>query len=143
MVKEQAMASRIDKMWHCIKQIEEILQMPLATFLTKKYVPLFTERCVQIIIEAMTDLGNYIIRKEGLTPAESYADIFRILCRNKILDITLEDELVSLAKLRNVIVHLYVEVDSELLYQLLTEGMDIIKETAKQLVNKIEEIDNR
>ncbi|MGD8868871.1 MAG: DUF86 domain-containing protein [Gemmatimonadales bacterium] len=48
-----------------------------------------------------------------------FADIFRVLRDEGILDTTLAGRLMAMARFRNVLVHLYAEVDDERVLQIL------------------------
>ena len=72
-----------------------------------------------LTIETLLDLGSHVISSEALEPPTSYADIFRVLRDEGILDAPLADHLMAMARFRNVLVHLYAEVDDERVLEIL------------------------
>jgi uncharacterized protein YutE (UPF0331/DUF86 family) len=65
-----------------------------------------------IAIEAI-DICQHVSAKMFSEAPESYASCFAILHEKRILEQPLADELGELARLRNVLVHLYWKVDDE------------------------------
>jgi uncharacterized protein YutE (UPF0331/DUF86 family) len=66
-----------------------------------------------IAIEACIDICQHVSAKMFSEAPESYASCFAILREKRILEQPLADELGELARLRNVLVHLYWKVDDE------------------------------
>lgn len=66
---------------------------------------------VQTSAQICIDLANHVIAADGHRVPRDYGDAFRVLSEVGVLDDGLADRLVSLAGARNLIVHLYAEVD--------------------------------
>jgi uncharacterized protein YutE (UPF0331/DUF86 family) len=86
-----------------------------------------------VAIEAAIDLCNHIITKNNYRPPEDYADTFRVMGEAKFFDGDFVKNLVSMAKFRNRLVHIYWEVDDELLYKILTINLGDIDRFLKEL----------
>lgn len=71
-----------------------------------------------LTVETILDLGSHVISSEGFEPPRSYADIFRILRDEGLLTGELAERLMAMARFRNVLVHLYAEVDEERVMQI-------------------------
>lgn len=72
---------------------------------------------VQTAAQICIDLANHVIAADGHRVPRDYGDDFRVLAEVGVLDDGLADRLVALAGARNVIVHLYAEVDDDRLAQ--------------------------
>lgn len=72
-----------------------------------------------LAIETLLDLGSHVISSEGWEPPGSYADIFRVLRDEGMLDEASADRLMAMARFRNVLVHLYADVDQERVVRIL------------------------
>ena len=72
-----------------------------------------------LAVETLVDLGSHVISSEGFEPPRSYADIFRVLRDEGLLEAPLADRLMAMARFRNVLVHLYAEVDEERVLKIL------------------------
>lgn len=77
---------------------------------------------VQTAAQVCIDLANHVIAAEGHRVPRDYGDAFRVLAEVGVLDDALADRMVALAGARNLIVHLYVEVDDDRLAQAVRDG---------------------
>ena len=64
-------------------------------------------------IEAAIDLTNHIISKNRFRAPQDYADSFRILFEEKLIDKKFSEELCAMARFRNRLVHLYWDIDNQ------------------------------
>lgn len=76
-----------------------------------------------LTVETLLDLGSHVISSEGFEPPSSYADIFRVLGDEGVVDPELAERLMAMARFRNVLVHLYAEVDEERVLRILRESL--------------------
>jgi uncharacterized protein YutE (UPF0331/DUF86 family) len=77
---------------------------------------------VQSAAQVCIDVANHVIASEGHRAPKDYGDAFRVLAEVGVLDEALAERMVSLAGARNVIVHLYAEVDDDRLARAIREG---------------------
>jgi uncharacterized protein YutE (UPF0331/DUF86 family) len=77
---------------------------------------------VQTAAQISIDLANHVIAADGYRPPRDYGDAFRVLAEEGVLDRVLAERMVALAGARNLIVHLYAEVDDERLARAVREG---------------------
>jgi uncharacterized protein YutE (UPF0331/DUF86 family) len=77
---------------------------------------------VQTAAQISIDLANHVIAADGYRPPRDYGDAFRVLAEEGVLDEALAMRMVALAGARNLIVHLYAEVDDERLAKAVREG---------------------
>ena len=81
----------------------------------------FTERTLQITIEAMLDVTHHIISDERFREPDSYADSFVVLSEQKILNEDFLETAKQMAQFRNKLVHGYEKIDPEIVYAIATE----------------------
>lgn len=72
-----------------------------------------------VAIEAAIDLCNHLIIQNDLRLPEDYSDTFRVLGEAKVFPPPSVDSLTQMARFRNRLVHLYWDVDDEVLYSIL------------------------
>lgn len=77
---------------------------------------------VQTAAQICIDLANHVIASDGHRAPRDYGDAFRVLAEVGVLEAALAERMVSLAGARNLIVHLYAEVDDERLARSVREG---------------------
>lgn len=74
-------------------------------------------------IEDVLAVANHVIASEGYrSPAES-ADAFAVLREHDVLDRQLSDRLQAMARFRNLLVHVYAEVDDRRVHRFLQEDL--------------------
>lgn len=72
-----------------------------------------------LAVETVLDLGSHVVSSEGFEPPGSYADIFRVLRDEGLLDHELAERLMAMARFRNLLVHAYADVDEERVLRIL------------------------
>jgi len=82
------------------------------------------ERDFQVAIQAALDIGSIILADQAVWVPRGYKDIFPKLAEIGVLPDDFAQTLIGMAKFRNVLVHLYLEVDLELVYRYLQENLD-------------------
>lgn len=89
--------------------------------------PLFTgtaERHFQVAIQSALDIGQYLLSNLMVKQPSDYSDVFVKLGEVGIVPANFVSRLVDMAKFRNVLVHLYLEVDSRKVYQYIQGNLD-------------------
>ena len=97
------------------------------------------ERTLQMMIETCADIAGHIIADKGFRIPKSYADTFKVLLEEKILDRKLYAVMEKIAKFRNIVVHHYDKIDAEIVTAILKNDLaDFIsyKETIIQFLEK-------
>ena len=77
------------------------------------------ERTLQMMIETCADVAGHIISDKGYRVPATYADTFRVLYENGILNKDLFETMEKMAKFRNIVVHQYEEIDAEIVVLIL------------------------
>jgi|SRR5210317_606910 uncharacterized protein YutE (UPF0331/DUF86 family) len=81
------------------------------------------ERTLQMMIETCADIAGHIIADKGFRIPKSYADTFKVLQEEKILDKKLYAVMEKIAKFRNIVVHHYDKVDAEIVTAILKKDL--------------------
>ena len=81
------------------------------------------ERTLQMMIETCADVAGHIIADKGFRIPKSYADTFKVLLEEKILDRKLYAVMEKIAKFRNIVVHHYDKVDAEIVTAILKKDL--------------------
>jgi len=77
--------------------------------------------CIQLVI----DISCHLVSQDGLGYPESYSDCIKLLHQHGYLSNTLKDPLMSMVGLRNILVHEYVDVNVEELFDFLNQLGDV------------------
>ncbi|HEV8239936.1 MAG TPA: DUF86 domain-containing protein [Thermoanaerobaculia bacterium] len=81
-------------------------------------------RLLHTAIEALIDIANHVIAREGLGIPRSYADTVKILTDEKILPAERKDTFLKMVRFRNRAVHLYDEIDPGEVFSILENDLD-------------------
>ena len=71
----------------------------------------------------------------GFRAPEDYGDTFRVMNEEGALEKDFSDELVNMAKFRNRLVHIYLEVENEQVYEILQDRLDDFKKFIDAISN--------
>jgi uncharacterized protein YutE (UPF0331/DUF86 family) len=81
------------------------------------------ERDLQVAIQAALDIGSMILAEQSVAPAPSYRDVFLRLAEIGIFPHEFAARMARMAQFRNVLVHLYLEVDLQKVYHYLQHNL--------------------
>ena len=81
------------------------------------------ERTLQMMIETCADVAGHIISDKGYRVPATYADTFRVLHENGILNRDLFETMEKMARFRNIIVHHYDNIDTEIVIGILKKNL--------------------
>ncbi|SFF95648.1 Uncharacterized conserved protein YutE, UPF0331/DUF86 family [Desulfotomaculum arcticum] len=86
-----------------------------------------------IAIEAAIDLCNHIIANKMYRTPEDYADTFRVMQEVGVFTEKFTDSLVQMAKFRNRLVHIYWDIDEEMLHTFMQNDLMDLEQVIIQL----------
>ena len=119
MVKPEVIENRIKKLQNYLEKLSELKTINKNEFISDFRNSNSAKYLLQVSIECCLDIANHIIASEKYRSPDDYADSFRVLNEQKIVPDSLIDKLVEMAKFRNRIVHVYWEVDEDLIYDII------------------------
>lgn len=79
---------------------------------------------IQRACEAALDIGQYLIRRDGLGLPQSARDVFRLLASADRIDTDLADSLKRMVGFRNIAVHDYQSMQLPIIIRVITEHLD-------------------
>jgi uncharacterized protein YutE (UPF0331/DUF86 family) len=92
------------------------------------------ERTLQMMIETCLDIANHIVADRGYRVPVSYADIFKVLGENNVLEKKLVDRMEKMAKFRNILVHQYEKIEAEIIVGILKKNLKDFDQFRKAVV---------
>jgi uncharacterized protein YutE (UPF0331/DUF86 family) len=93
---------------------------------------------LQTSIQALLDMGGYIIASLGLRTPDTNAEIIEILSEAGHIPEGKRATYIKMSQFRNRIVHLYNHIDTETLYDILVNELNDIKDFYITLLEVIE-----
>ncbi len=133
MVDLDVLVRRLEKLEQLLRKLRGLQSVDLDTFLEDEDTQAKAERWLQVAVECALDLANHIIAERGWQTPSTYREAFKTLHREGLLEAELASQMADWAGLRNVLVHLYLEIDHRLLHKFLQEELGQIEAFGKTI----------
>ena len=91
------------------------------------------ERNLQLAIESALDIGEVVISSANLDKPEDYRSIILILGKEGVIPMDFAQKFQEAAKLRNILVHMYTEIDTAVMSDVLKNNLDDFEEYARYI----------
>jgi len=127
----------IDDMLQLLDRVKPLTLDQFKADLTVAHAALYR---LQTVFEAMVDVGNHIISAAGMRRAHSREEIMIVLGKEGVLSQRLAEHLRNAMKMRNLIVHGYMEVDLGAVYQVVQTDLNAIREFTTQVSQYIDRV---
>jgi uncharacterized protein YutE (UPF0331/DUF86 family) len=124
---------RLERFNSGIKILEEIRKARKEAFISDLKLLSLAERNIQVCVEFIVDLSNFLIGKLGLKIPENYKESIKRIHEAGVIDDELKNSLIDLVGLRNIIVHMYADIKADLIF----DELDEIVESLKSGVNRL------
>ncbi len=96
------------------------------------------ERNLQLAIESALDIGEVVISSANLDKPEDYRSIIFILGKEGVIPMDFAQKFQEAAKLRNILVHMYTEIDTAVMSDVLENNLDDFEEYARYIAIYLE-----
>ena len=118
----EGLLRRVKRFARAVERLRRLQRVDRRALLADEDALDVLENNARVAIEALLDVGRFIIASKGWEQPSSYRDVARILERHGVLGRGDAELLRSLAGLGNVIVHMYADLD----YEVLAGVLDIL-----------------
>jgi len=108
---------RLDTILERVSRLTSIEQMAEEQFLLDETMQSVAERNLQIIAQAIIDICTHLVAHNHWGSPKAYSDAVKAIAQHNIIETDLAERLIDLVKLRNVLVHIYLDIDSKIVYQ--------------------------
>jgi len=92
-----------------------------------------------IVMEGCISICNHIAVRLGKKVPESYSDCFKIVLELGVISEPLSKKLMKMAKFRNLLTHLYWEVDDKKVYEISKQNLGDIVEFLEEIGSYLKE----
>jgi len=106
-----------------VTQLRELAGVPEAEFLADLKAVNSAKYLLVVACEASIDICNHLAATHGGRAPQDYSDCFRVLEELGIVDRDLADRLSRMAKLRNLLVHMYWRIDNARIFRIVQEDL--------------------
>ena len=101
---------------------------------------LSAQRALETCINICIDIGNHIISSNKNGKPKTYSDIFVELSNLDIIDSDLKEKLIEMTKFRNLLGHLYMDINNEIIYDILQDNLKDFYLFEKTIFKKFKKI---
>jgi uncharacterized protein YutE (UPF0331/DUF86 family) len=125
---------RMERFNKGLEILEELRNYEIDKSLTDLKMLSIAERNIQVCTEFIVDFSSYILSKLKVDVPDTYREIIRKVGEEGIIDENLEKKLQGIVGLRNIIVHMYADIDAEIIYDNLEDIIQTLREAAAKLL---------
>jgi len=97
------------------------------------------ERYLQVALECTFDVGEMIISLEGFRKPGTYKEVIEVLGEKGVLSREFVERFAPAAGFRNILVHMYAEINVEKVHRFLQENLEDFDDFAKQIARYLME----
>lgn len=123
-------ADRVRRLIASLERWRDVLAEPTSDIYRRRYA-------VQSAAQAAIDLANHLIAANGWRVPQDYGDAFTVLAEHDVIDDELATSLRALAGLRNLLVHLYDEIDDDRVAREARDGLADIGAFAQAVARSV------
>ena len=124
MVDKTLILRKLAELEEYLGQVKEYASITVDRYSKDWKTQRVVERTLQMMIETCADVAGHIISDKGYRVPATYADTFRVLYENGILNKGLFETMEKMAKFRNIIVHHYDKVDAGIVAGILKKDLN-------------------
>lgn len=125
MVDAERVGVRLDRLEHLIERLDGIRERGEPAYLADEGLRAMTERWLQLAIQTCIDIGAQLASELSIDPPTDYAGVFHALAEAGALDPALASRLALAARQRNILVHLYLDIDDREVFAALARLDDL------------------
>ena len=125
MVDAERIGSRLDRLERLIELLDEVRAGGVDAYVADDRLRAMTERWLQLAIQTCIDVGAQIVSELSVEPPSDYAGVFRSLAAGGYVESDLADSLAAAAGQRNVLVHMYLDIDDRAVFAALDRLDDL------------------
>ena len=132
----KVIATRLQKLEGYVRHLRDLQHASLDEYLADENLQAIVERRLQVAIQACVDIASYLIAQLGLQSPDEPQNVFAVLGREGILSSALADRMIGMVRFRNILVHDYLDIDSEIVYALLANRIGDFEQFAQEIIAK-------
>ena len=123
MVNHQLIENKLAQLAGYLADLIESQDVEQKEYLADKKTQRYVERTLHLAIECCLDIGNHLIADNNWREPINNKDVFAVLEENRVISSSLLSDLGKMAQFRNVLVHDYARVESDIIYSILQNNV--------------------
>lgn len=141
MIDIDLMRRKLSRLNMYLEKLKPLSEKSLTEYKEDFYLKSSAERLIQLIVEAATDINNHVVVETKNRPPEDYSVSFIKASEAGLISRDLAERLKGSAGMRNILVHEYMEIDDDVVYNAIPLALQYYKQYIKQVEKFIEGIE--
>ncbi len=134
MVRPDKVEGILENLRGYVEKLKHLASLSREEFLSDFTKVESAKHLFQVSVESCIDVSNHIIASERFRAPKSYAETFEILAEQGVIERDFLPTLRQMVQFRNRLVHLYWEVDVEVIYDLLQKNLGDFETFTSQIL---------
>lgn len=134
---------RINLMLKCLERLKRFELISFEQYRDNFDYQLIGERLIEIIVELASDINNYLLVQIYQTAPETYSASFIEAGKKRLISQNLAEELAKSAKMRNILVHQYIDVDHQIVYLAISKALDQYPRYIQEITNFLDSLEEK
>ncbi|MDP2212121.1 MAG: DUF86 domain-containing protein [Candidatus Aquicultor sp.] len=122
MVNIESIIARLQALEEYSDYLRDLRRVPLSDVKTDIKNRWAIERGLLLAIESILDIGSHIVADEKLGRPKDYTEIIDVLGDKDVIPKDYAEQIRGIAGFRNILIHEYVEIDIEKVYEYLQKA---------------------
>lgn len=139
MVDPAVVRRRLRRLDEIVSRLSALASEGEEVFLNDDMRQAAAERLLQVGIQIVLDIGAHVLSERGVLDWEEYRQIPERLAAENVISAALADRLAMAAGQRNLLVHLYLEVDPALIFATLTNDLATFERFATAILTLLDD----
>ena len=138
--------TRLSKIEDYLKRLEKYQSTTLDEYSENKDIQLITERLIQVMTEAALDIIKHLLSCLGiLRQKETWTkkDYFLEAANLNIISSEIANQLVKAAGMRNILVHIYLNIEPEQVFFAIAKSLEIYPIYIHQITAYLDSLDEK
>ncbi len=134
MIRPDKVEGKLENLRGYVQKLTHLAFLPRKEFLSDFTKIESAKHLFQVSVECCIDVGNHIIASERFRSPKTYIETFEILAEQKIIADEFLPTARQMVQFRNRLVHLYWEVDTEVIYDILQKNLEDFETFTSQIL---------
>ena len=138
MVDRHALSSRLDALEGYLAELRSFQSVSREEYIREPALHHLAERYLHLACESVLDTAHHVISDQGYRQAQSYKDAMDVLHEEKLIDQELATRLKGWMGFRNILVHLYLEIDHGRTYDAIRDDLGDLQQFATAMARLLD-----